>query len=67
MKTDSIPKTRVELEQWLKDNCYGYGLYYYNVNEKNPVYEGYSIDYANGVYIWCFYDRSESEKIKSFR
>lgn len=65
MGVSQIPNTIKELEQWLKNHCY-HNLSYYSISGKS-IYEGYSIDVVDGIYEWCFYDRSDREVLKQFK
>ncbi|MBC2845418.1 hypothetical protein [Winogradskyella flava] len=65
MNTNPTPKTIAELQQWLKAQCH-YNLSYYNI-DGTTIYEGYCIKIVDGVYQWCFHDRSHREVVVQFK
>ncbi|THV58021.1 hypothetical protein EZV76_14130 [Flagellimonas alvinocaridis] len=58
------PQTQVELETWMKENCYNFNSYTIN---GNAIHEGYGIDNFGGVFIWYYTERGEKNKLKYFQ
>ncbi|WP_348798795.1 hypothetical protein [Flavobacterium adhaerens] len=64
MKNNYLPKTRIELENWMKENCYNFDSYSIN---GNSIYEGYEIQKKEDFYIWYFTERGKKQKIRHFK
>ena len=57
------PKTEIELEKWMKDNCFNFNSYSIN---GNAIYEGFGIDKIGGQFIWYYTERGQKDNIKYF-
>jgi hypothetical protein len=62
--SQTTPKTRIELENWMKANCYHFNSYSIN---GNFIYEGFGIDYINGFYNWYYTERGQKRGEKCFQ
>lgn len=60
----NIPKTEIELEGWMKRNCFNFETYSIN---GNAIYEGFGIDRSGGVFSWYFTERGEKRDLKFFK
>jgi hypothetical protein len=58
------PHTEIELEQWMKKNCYNFENYSIN---GNAIFEGYGIDRFGGLFIWYYTERGEKRTLKYFQ
>ena len=56
-------QTIIELEKWLKDNCYP--LNSYSING-NFISEGYILENNGGLYQWDYTERGERRTIEYF-
>lgn len=63
LKNNSIPKTEIELEQWMKENCFNFDGYSINGNH---IHEGCGIDRTAGQFIWYYTERGEKRTLKTF-
>ena len=57
------PKTVVELEKWMKENCFNFNNY--SIND-NFIHEGYGIDKSGGLYIWYYTERGQKNNLRYF-
>jgi hypothetical protein len=64
MDSDYLPKTEIELENWMKENCFNFTSYSIN---GNSIYEGYGIDKSGGLYIWYYTERGQKDNLKYFK
>lgn len=64
MSDNNLPKTEIELESWMKANCYNFNSYSIN---GNAIFEGFGIDKFGGLFIWYFTERGESNNLKYFQ
>src|SRR5690606_11984662 len=48
------PKTEVELENWMKLNCYNFDSYSIN---GNFIYEGFGIEKNGSLYVWYYTEK----------
>ena len=64
MNDSTIPKTEVELENWMKQNCYNFNGYSIN---GNSIFEGFGIDKSGELYIWYYTERGEKNNLEYFR
>jgi hypothetical protein len=64
MDNNDIPKTEIELESWMKDNCYGFNSYSIN---GNGIFEGFGIDKSGGLFIWYYTERGQKDNLKYFQ
>jgi hypothetical protein len=60
---DYCPQTEIELEKWMKDNCFNFTKYAIN---GNFIHMGYGIEKFGGLYIWYYTERGEQNKLKYF-
>lgn len=60
---NSTLKTCLELEQWLKANCYHFNSYSIN---GNTIYEGFVLDKFEGTYLWYYTERGQKRNIQYF-
>lgn len=63
IESDHIPKTEIELENWMKENCFNFNSYSIN---GNSIFEGFGIDKTDGLYIWYFTERGQKRPEKHF-
>jgi hypothetical protein len=56
-------KTVIELEKWLKDNCYS--MQSYSING-NFIYEGFGLENNGGLFQWYYTEHGEKETQKYF-
>lgn len=59
-----LPKTEIELESWMKENCYHFNSYSIN---GNSIYEGFGIKKSNDLFIWYYTERGQENNIKTFQ
>jgi hypothetical protein len=59
-----IPKTEIELENWMKENCFNFNSYSIN---GSSIYEGFGIDKSGGLYIWYYTERGQKDNLKYFQ
>ncbi|MEX6690174.1 hypothetical protein QTN47_21875 [Danxiaibacter flavus] len=64
MSDNNLPKTEIELESWMKENCYNFDNYSIN---GNPIFEGFGIDKFGGLFIWYYTERGEKNNLKYFQ
>ena len=57
------PKTKKELAQWMKDNCYKFDSYSIN---GNSIYEGYGIGRSGVSFFWYFTERGSRKPLQYF-
>lgn len=57
------PSTEIELEAWMKVNCFNF--HNYSING-NLIHEGFGIERSEDLFIWYFTERGERSKIKVF-
>ncbi len=62
MKETEI-KTELELEQWMKENCYPMNGYSIN---GNFIYEGFGIENNGGLYQWYYTERGDKRTLEYF-
>jgi hypothetical protein len=63
LKNETEIETELELEQWLKGNCYPMNSYSIN---GNFIYEGCGIENNGGLYQWCYTERGEKTTLECF-
>lgn len=63
MTNSFVPKTEMELENWMKQNCYNFNSYSIN---GNFIYEGFGIDKMNEAYIWYYTERGQKNNLATF-
>ena len=63
MKNETDIETELDLEQWLKENCYP--LNSYSING-NFIYEGFGLENNGGIYQWYFTERGEKTILEYF-
>lgn len=63
MKNELEIETEIELEQWLKENCYPMNSYSIN---GNVIYEGCGIENNGGLYEWYYTERGEKRTLEYF-
>ena len=56
-------KTELELEQWLKENCYSMNNYSIN---GNIIYEGCGLEKNGSLYHWFYTERGEKRILEYF-
>lgn len=64
MSSNYLPKTEIELEKWMKENCFNFNSYSIN---GNSIYEGFGIDKIGGLYIWYYTERGQKDNLKYFK
>jgi len=63
MDREYLPKTEIELQNWMKENCFNFNSYSIN---GNSIYEGFGIDKSGGLYIWYYTERGQKDNLKCF-
>jgi hypothetical protein len=63
LKIETEIQTIIELEKWLKDNCYSMNSYSIN---GNLIYEGYILENNGGLYQWNYTERGEKRTLEHF-
>lgn len=63
MKNEKEIKTELELEQWLKDNCYPMNSYSIN---GNFIYEGCGLENNGGLFQWYYTERGKKRTLEHF-
>lgn len=56
-------QTIIELEKWLKENCYSMNSYSIN---GNFIHEGFILENNGGIYEWNYTERGEKRTLKLF-
>jgi hypothetical protein len=51
-------KTEIELENWMKENCFNFNRYSIN---GSSIYEGFGIDKSVGLYTWYYTERGQKD------
>lgn len=64
MDNSHFPKTEIELENWMKQNCCNFDGYSIN---GNAIYEGFGIDKSGGLFIWYYTERGQKNNLKYFQ
>ncbi len=64
MKKNSVPNSILELENWMKDNCYNFISYSIN---GNFIDEGFSIEKNGNLFLWYYQERGIKRVIKEFQ
>ena len=64
MDNNYLPKTEIELENWMSENCFNFNSYSIN---GNSIYEGFGIDKSSGLYIWYYTERGQKDNLKYFK
>lgn len=64
MNSEFLPLTEIELEKWMKVNCFNFNSYSIN---GNSIYEGLGIDKSGGLYIWYYTERGQRDNLKYFK
>ena len=59
-----IPKSELQLANWMKDNCYNFNSYSIG---GNIIYEGYGIEKSGALYIWYHTERGVRTNIDYFQ
>ncbi|MEE9364780.1 MAG: hypothetical protein V3U92_19440 [Cellulophaga sp.] len=63
LKNDTEIETVLELEKWLKENCYPMNSYSIN---GNFIYEGCGIENNGGLYEWYYTERGDKRTLEYF-
>ncbi len=63
MGSNYLPKTKIELENWMSENCFNFNSYSIN---GNSIYEGFGIDKSGGLFIWYYVERGKRDNLKYF-
>ncbi|MCW3161145.1 hypothetical protein [Chryseobacterium oryctis] len=61
---ESVPKTKIELKNWMESNCYdfrGYSI------AGNSISEGFGIEENESSYIWYYTEYGKKENLKYFK
>ncbi|WFB65358.1 hypothetical protein PZ892_09070 [Sphingobacterium sp. WM] len=59
-----LPKTIIELEEWMKEKCFNFDSYSIN---GSSIYEGFGIDKSDGLYVWFYTERGQKDNLKYFK
>jgi hypothetical protein len=59
-----IPQTEIELENWMKSNCYNFNSYSIN---GNFIWEGFGIERNGPLFHWYYTERGEKNILETFR
>ncbi|PPK93930.1 hypothetical protein LY01_02152 [Nonlabens xylanidelens] len=57
-------ETEIELEQWMKSNCYTFNSYSIN---GSFIHNGFGLDNNGGLYSWYYTERGERRTLKYFK
>ncbi|MFN0257777.1 hypothetical protein [Pedobacter ureilyticus] len=57
------PTTIIELETWMKTNCFNFNSYAINGNN---IDEGFGIENTAGLFVWYYTERGKKDAIKHF-
>ena len=58
------PETEIELENWMKENCYNFNSYSIN---GNFIWEGFGIDKNGYLFSWYYTERGQKDTREIFR
>lgn len=58
-----LPRTSLELENWMKINCYNFDSYSIN---GNMIYEGFGLEKINERFTWYYTERGTRQTLKTF-
>ncbi len=61
--TETEIKTVIELEKWLKENCYPMNSYSIN---GNAIYEGFGLENNGGLFQWFYTERGDKQTLEYF-
>ena len=61
---EKIPETEIELENWMKENCYNFNSYSIN---GNFIWEGFGIDKNGPLYLWYYTERGQKDTLELFK
>ena len=61
---NEIPKTEVELENWMQNNCCNFRGYSIN---GNFIFEGYGIEKNGPLFFWYYTEKGEKNTLEIFR
>ncbi|MGB5500005.1 MAG: hypothetical protein WBM77_13835 [Maribacter sp.] len=61
--TENEIKTIIELEKWLKENCYPMNSY--SINGR-AIYEGYGLENNGGLFQWFYTERGDKQTLEYF-
>ena len=61
---EKIPETEIELENWMKENCYNFNSYSIN---GNFIWEGFGIDKNEPVFFWYYTERGQKDTLEIFK
>ncbi len=64
MNDEELPQTEVDLEKWMKTNCFNFEGYSVN---GNAIHEGFGIDKLGGLFAWYYTERGEKNNLKYFQ
>lgn len=64
MIKNDVPISVIELENWMKDNCYNFSSYSIN---GNFIDEGFSIEKNGDLFLWYYQERGIKRAIKEFQ
>lgn len=64
MNNNDLPKTVIELENWMKENCFNFNSYSIN---GNIIYEGFGIAKLQGSFVWYYTERGQRDILQSFK
>lgn len=59
-----LPKTEIELESWMKENCFNFDSYSINGNN---IYEGFGIEKDGELFIWYYAERGQKNNLEYFK
>lgn len=59
-----IPQTEIELENWMKSNCYNFSNYSIN---GNFIWEGFGIEKNGSLFRWYYIERGQKDTLEIFR
>ncbi|SHH85671.1 hypothetical protein SAMN04488109_5614 [Chryseolinea serpens] len=64
MDKEMTPNTIIELEKWMKENCFNFNGYSIN---GNSIDEGLGIDKFGSLFVWYYTERGQTDNLKYFR
>lgn len=59
-----LPQTIIELENWMRENCFNFNSYSVNGNHVN---EGFGIDKWGELFVWYYTERVKRENLEYFK
>ena len=61
---EKTPENEIELEKWMKENCYNFNSYSIN---GNFIWEGFGIETNGSLFSWYYTERGQKNTLEIFR